>query len=86
MKRAIKKLPYRPHLILVDGIYAPKITNYKFRTIIRGDEKIPEISAASIIAKVARDVYIQKLSKLDGTPFIPARMSNLEGVALWRAP
>ena len=63
MKRAIKKLPYRPHLILVDGIYAPKITNYKFRTIIRGDEKIPEISAASIIAKVARDVYIQKLSK-----------------------
>ena len=40
-----------------------KILNYHFKTIIRGDEKIPAISAASIIAKVARDRYITRLAK-----------------------
>ena len=37
--------------------------NNNFKTIIRGDEKIPAISAASIIAKVARDRYITRLAK-----------------------
>ena len=36
---------------------------YKLKSVIRGDQKISEISAASIIAKVARDRLITKLSK-----------------------
>ena len=61
MKRAIDKLKIKPELILVDGKFAPKgIKNYK--TIINGDEKIKEISAASIIAKVYRDRLMIKLS------------------------
>jgi len=63
MKRAINNLKHKPNIILVDGIHAPKNTSYHFKTIIRGDEKIPAISAASIIAKVARDRYITRLAK-----------------------
>ena len=62
MKRAIDKLPINPELILIDGNFSPKgIKNYK--TIINGDEKIKSISAASIIAKVYRDLLMIKLSK-----------------------
>ena len=63
MKRAINNLKHRPKIILVDGTHAPKNMVYHFKTIIRGDEKIPAISAASIIAKVARDRYITRLAK-----------------------
>ena len=62
MKRAIDKLPIKPELILIDGTFAPKgVVNYK--TIINGDEKIKCISAASIIAKVYRDLLMIKLSE-----------------------
>lgn len=63
MKRAINNLKHKPNIILVDEVHAPKNTSYHFKTIIRGDEKIPAISAASIIAKVARDRYITRLAK-----------------------
>ena len=63
MKRAINKLKHKPNIIIIDGTHAPKNTSYHFKTIIRGDEKIPAISAASIIAKVARDRYITRLAK-----------------------
>ena len=63
MKRAINNLKHKPKIILVDGTHAPKNMVYHFKTIIRGDEKISAISAASIIAKVARDRYITRLAK-----------------------
>ena len=63
MKRAIKKLKKKPTLTLVDGNKLPEIKNYSLRSIIKGDQKIPSISAASIIAKVKRDKIITKLGK-----------------------
>ena len=63
MKRAIKKLNKKPSRVLIDGNRIPEIKNYNLKYVIRGDEKIPEISAASIIAKVARDRLITKMSK-----------------------
>ncbi len=63
MKRAIKKLKKKPSQILVDGNKIPKMKNYKMKAVIKGDSKIPAISAASIIAKVARDNFIISLSK-----------------------
>ena len=63
MKRAIEKLKIKPNLILIDGNKSPKIKNCLVKTVIKGDQKIKEISAASIIAKVSRDKLINKMSK-----------------------
>ena len=63
MKRAIEKLKIKPNLILIDGNKSPKIKNCLVKAVIKGDQKIKEISAASIIAKVSRDKLMNKMSK-----------------------
>jgi ribonuclease HII len=54
MQRAIAKLSLKPQKVLVDGNRCPAI-NYPVEAIIKGDQKITVIGAASIIAKVERD-------------------------------
>ncbi len=62
MKRAIKKLRLKPKRVIVDGNRSPDLKNYEIKKVIKGDEKIPEISAASIIAKVERDKLMKRMS------------------------
>ncbi|OQW92571.1 MAG: ribonuclease HII [Beggiatoa sp. IS2] len=54
MQRAIEQLTISPQLVLVDGQYCP-VTKYPVKAIIKGDQTVPAISAASILAKVTRD-------------------------------
>ncbi len=69
MRRAIKALlkilPSGSEIgILVDGhLEIPKL-HHPQEPIVQGDQFIPEISAASIVAKVARDQLMKKLSKV----------------------
>jgi ribonuclease HII len=62
MKRAVESLPFLPDKILVDGIHSPKL-NLQVQTVIKGDSLVPEISAASILAKTARDAEMYCLHK-----------------------
>ena len=60
MTRAVYNLNIEPEFVLVDGNHIPS-WDYSAESIVRGDTKIPEIAAASIIAKVSRDAeMVQK--------------------------
>ena len=60
MQRAVQGLGTAPDLVLVDGNRAPRLS-CPVRTVVRGDATIQSISAASILAKVARDAILQEL-------------------------
>jgi ribonuclease HII len=60
MKRAVALLGVKPALALVDGNQAPKL-DCIVRTIIKGDSLEPAISAASILAKTARDAHLRQM-------------------------
>ncbi|MDG2943812.1 ribonuclease HII [Exercitatus varius] len=62
MQRAVKSLKISPHLVLVDGNRVPEL-DIPAQAIIKGDGKVAEISAASILAKVARDQEMEALDK-----------------------
>ena len=62
MRRAIKKLKKKPTQVLIDGNKVPDLKNYNIKAVIKGDQKVSSISAASIIAKVARDRFITTLA------------------------
>lgn len=54
MQRAVAGLNPQPGMALVDGVRAPTLP-CAVKTVVRGDATVPAISAASILAKVARD-------------------------------
>lgn len=54
MRRAVDGLSLRPTEVLVDGLHCPS-TGLPSRAIVKGDNSVEEISAASILAKTGRD-------------------------------
>lgn len=60
MQRAVEALGMRPTLALIDGNRCP-ILSIRSEAIIKGDDKVQAISAASILAKTARDTALQVL-------------------------
>jgi ribonuclease HII len=63
MRRAVEWLAVEPSQVLVDGNQCPIVT-YPVQAIVGGDVSVPEISAASILAKVARDRDLFRLDRL----------------------
>ena len=63
MKRAVESLHISPDLALVDGNQPPRLL-CEVRTVIKGDALIASISAASILAKTARDHDLLRLHAL----------------------
>ena len=64
MARAVSKLGITPSLVRVDGTHAPKFDTgtpaFDVETVVRGDDLVPAISAASILAKVCRDRLMRR--------------------------
>lgn len=62
MQRAVRALARQPHSVLVDGIQRPRLP-YPTRSVVKGDRHVAVISAASILAKVARDAEMVSLDQ-----------------------
>lgn len=63
MKLAVKELSLTPHFVIVDGNKVPPQMDVETKAVVKGDAKSLSIAAASILAKVSRDRYMEKLHK-----------------------
>lgn len=62
MQRAIAGLKIQPDFALIDGNRVPELP-MAGQAVVKGDLRVAEISAASIIAKVVRDAEMDELDK-----------------------
>lgn len=66
MRRAIIRLGLRPQRVMVDGNVCPELADVLpgcvIEAVVGGDERVPAIGAASIVAKVARDRLMRRLA------------------------
>lgn len=62
MQRAVAGLAITPDFVLVDGNRIPQLP-MPAQAVVKGDSLVAEISAASILAKVARDLEMEELDK-----------------------
>ncbi|MET3107187.1 ribonuclease HII [Oxalobacteraceae bacterium GrIS 2.11] len=62
MQRAVQGLSVLPELALIDGNRCPALTMAS-QAIVKGDDKVAAISAASILAKTARDAALMELHR-----------------------
>ena len=63
MRRAVEGLGMEPGEVWSDGLHTPHVP-FKCRAIVKGDAKVGAISAASILAKTARDAEMCELDKV----------------------
>lgn len=64
MKRAFEELDKNPDITFVDGLYTPDV-NCRKEAVVKGDTKIREIMAASIVAKTVRDLWMIRYSWIE---------------------
>ncbi len=62
MSRAVSSLAVRPDQLLVDGLYCPEC-GIPAAAVVKGDTTVPQIMAASILAKTARDAWMEEYAK-----------------------
>lgn len=66
MRRAVLRLSIEPARVMIDGNQVPAFDGERYivESVIRGDETVPSISAASILAKVCRDRLMRRLDRV----------------------
>jgi ribonuclease HII len=64
MARAVELLPVRPDSLIVDGLFCPSC-GIPATAIVRGDATEPPIMAASILAKTARDAWMEEYARTE---------------------
>lgn len=64
MRRAVERLSVKPQLALVDGNRDPLLEGIEVKTIVKGDNLSASIAAASILAKVTRDRYMEEQAEI----------------------
>jgi ribonuclease HII len=63
MQRALDEITIPYDQIIMDGNHNFLPNNAKVTTMVKADDSVPAVSAASIVAKVARDAYMATISK-----------------------
>jgi len=63
MERALAQLKIKPEIALIDG-NRQKDFGIKVETVVKGDSRSANIAAASVLAKVTRDNYMEEMAKL----------------------
>ena len=63
MKKAVLSLTESPDIVLIDGNKIPADMPVKTESVVKGDATSMSIAAASILAKVSRDRYMEQLDK-----------------------
>jgi ribonuclease HII len=61
MQEAVRQITLEYEQLVIDGHYNFLNDNLKATTLIKADNKLPAVSAASIVAKVARDKYMMEM-------------------------
>jgi len=61
MHKALEQMDVKPEFIIVDGNKFKPFENIPHECIIKGDGKFMSIAAASVLAKTARDQYMEKI-------------------------
>ena len=67
MSKAVNAVYQINDKIIIDGKFVPEnLKKFNVSAMVKADDKVDQVSAASIIAKVFRDRILEKLHKIDG--------------------
>ena len=82
MQRAVAGLHIAPEYVLIDGNRCPKLPMPSM-AVVKGDSRVPEISAASILAKVTRDAEMRRWILFSRNMVLP-NIKGIQPLFIWK--